>query len=659
MMFLNYLPCSIKRFSVSITGLRNTGGVPVKQPVMEEVLGEQGILAEGLDSYEYRPQQVAMAAAVWKALQEGGSLIVEAGPGTGKTFAYLIPAIYSGQRVVISTGTKNLQEQIFFKDIPLLREMLPVKFTVAYMKGRENYLCWRRFKIFSRQPLFKVLDEASLFEEVNAWASQTQTGDRSELGGIPEDFSAWAEICCSRDHCLGQECPDHKRCFLVRMRQSAAQAQVIVVNHHLFFADLAVRDTGGEVIPRYKRVIFDEAHQLEEVITAYFGLALSNYRVEELARDISRELATGKRPPVDLQGAVDDLRGKAAQLFTLFQRGERYRLRELDPMVFSLLSDIRNCLNTLRTVLSKRTGSEEIAALIRRTQEVGGDLEFILSQGDPQYVYWCENRGRGVFLRASPIDVWQELARRLYPRLETMVFTSATLSTQGGFAYFRERLGIGEAEELILPSPFDLQEQVVIYLPLGLPEPNAPAFVQAAAREIEAILTITKGRAFVLFTSYKNMREVYGILKGRLPYQLLIQGEGPRHLLLEEFKEDVSSVLFATGSFWEGVDVPGEALSCVIVDKLPFDPPTEPVTQARIERIAGQGGNPFYQYQIPAAIITLKQGLGRLIRSTEDRGVLSILDNRILTKEYGKFFLQSLPPAPVVQRRDEIRGVFE
>jgi ATP-dependent DNA helicase DinG len=631
----------------------------LNKPTMEEILGKHGILAKELDSYEYRPQQVEMAEAVSRALQKGGNLIVEAGPGTGKTFAYLIPAIYSGHRVVVSTGTKNLQEQIFFKDIPLLREMLPITFTVAYMKGRENYLCRRRFKIFSRQPLFKVLEEASFFKEVNTWASQTQTGDRSELGGIPDDFSAWAEICCSRDHCLGTECPDHKGCFLTRMRQSAAQAQVIVVNHHLFFADLAVRGLGGEVIPSYKRVIFDEAHQLEEVITTYFGLGASNYQVEELARDITRELATGRRPPVKLQGAVDDLRGKAAQLFTLFQGDERYRLRAMDPMVFSLLSDIRNCLNTLRTILGKRAGSEEIAALIHRTQEIGGDLEFILSQGDPQYVYWCENRGRGVFLRASPIDVWQELDRRLYPRLETMIFTSATLSTQGGFGYFRERLGLKEAEEHILPSPFDLQQQVVLYLPPGLPEPSAPAFVQAAAREIEAILTITKGRAFVLFTSYKNMREVYGILEERLPYQLLIQGEGPKHLLLEEFKEDVSSVLFATGSFWEGVDVPGEALSCVIVDKLPFGPPTEPVTQARIERIASQGGNPFYQYQVPAAIITLKQGLGRLIRSTEDRGVLSILDSRILTKEYGKLFLQSLPPAPVVQRREEIRRVFE
>jgi len=631
----------------------------LQHPTMEEILGKRGLLAEGLDSYEYRPQQVEMAEAVARALREGGSLIVEAGPGTGKTFAYLVPAIYSGQRVVVSTGTKNLQEQIFFKDIPLLREMLPLKFSVAYMKGRENYLCRRRFQIFGQQPLFRVLEEASLFKEISAWASQTQTGDRSELEGIPDDFSTWAEICCSRDHCLGTECPEYKRCFLTRMRQTAAQAQVIVVNHHLFFADLAVRDAGGEVIPRYKRVVFDEAHQLEEVITAHFGLSVSNYRFEELARDVSRELLKGERPRLDLQAAVDDLRGKAADLFTHFRGEERYRLQELDPLVFSLLADIKRCLSAVRGVLTKQPASEEIAALIRRSQELGGDLEFILSQGDSHYVYWCEGRGRGTFLRASPIDVWPELSAKLYPRLETMVCTSATLSTQGGFDYFKERLGLGAAEEIILPTPFDMQNQVVIYLPSGLPEPNAPAFPKAAAKEIASILRITEGRAFVLFTSHKNMREVYGVLKGKLPYRILIQGEGPKHLLLEEFKEDVSSVLFATASFWEGVDVPGEALSCVIIDKLPFDPPTEPVTQARIERIANEGGNPFYQYQVPAAIIALKQGLGRLIRSTEDRGVLAILDSRIMTKEYGKLFLQSLPPAPVVHQREEIRGVFE
>jgi ATP-dependent DNA helicase DinG len=631
----------------------------LKQPGMAEILGAKGILAKGLAAYEYRPQQVEMAEAVWRALHQGGDLIVEAGPGTGKTFAYLIPVIYSGHKVIVSTGTKNLQEQLFFKDIPLLKEILPFKFTAAYMKGRENYLCRRRFQIFNQQPLFKVFEEASFFQEVSRWASRTETGDRAELGGIPEDYSAWAEICCSRDHCLSAECLDHKRCFLTHMRQAAAQAQVLVVNHHLFFADLAIRDAGGEVIPRYKRVIFDEAHQLEEVITAYFGLSVSNYRLEELARDIQRGLLIGRKPSADSLGIVDDLRAKGAQLFTLFAGEERYRLREFDPLVFSLLSDIRRCLSALRGIMLKRSEQEEIAALIRLTQELGEDLEFILSQGDPQYVYWCENRGRGVFLRASPVDVWPELSKRLYPRLETAVFTSATLSTQGGFKYFRERLGLNDAEELILPSPFDMQNQVVIYLPPGLPEPNAPAFPHAAAKEIEAILAITKGRAFILFTSYKNMREIYGLLKGRLPYRLLIQGEGPKHLLLEEFKEDVSSILLGTASFWEGVDVPGEALSCVIVDKLPFDPPTEPVTQARIERIADEGENPFYRYQIPAAIITLKQGLGRLIRSTEDRGVLSILDSRILTKEYGKLFLQSLPPAPVVQKREEIRRVFE
>ncbi|RLB06905.1 MAG: ATP-dependent DNA helicase, partial [Deltaproteobacteria bacterium] len=346
-------------------------------------------------------------------------------------------------------------------------------------------------------------------------------------------------------------------------------------------------------------------------------------------------------------------------LFYLFQAQERYRLQELDPIVTSLLSDIKKGLNSLREVLRRGGEKEEVASLIRRTQELEADLELILSMGDPTYVYWCETRGRGVFLHASPIDVWPELSKRLYPRVEAMVFTSATLSTQGGFDYFRERLGLWDAEELILPSPFDLNRQVVIYLPKGLPEPSSAAFVQAAAKEIEAILEITKGRAFVLFTSYRNMQEVYSILKGRLPYRLLIQGQGPKHLLLEEFKTDLHSVLFATSSFWEGVDVPGETLSCVIIDKLPFDPPTDPVVQARIEKIAAQGENPFFQYQVPSAIITLKQGLGRLVRCREDRGVLSILDSRLLTRGYGKIFLQSLPPAPLIQSREEIEEVFK
>ncbi len=631
----------------------------MRRLVMEEILGEGGVLAKGLQDYEYRPQQVEMAEAVYRVLREGGNLIVEAGPGTGKTFAYLIPALYSGRRVVVSTGTKNLQEQIFFKDIPILKGLLPIKFKVAYMKGRENYLCWRRFKIFDRQPLFRGMEEVSLFKEVKEWVLQTQTGDRSELGGIPEDFSTWGEICCSRDHCLGLGCPDYKRCFLVRMRQEAAEAHLIVVNHHLFFADLAVRDIGAEVIPRYKRVVFDEAHQLEEVITNYFGLSVSNYRVEELARDVRREWATSGRSSAKLQGLLDNILEKAADLFYLFQAQERYRLQELDPIVTSLLSDIKKGLNSLREVLRRGGEKEEVASLIRRTQELEADLELILSMGDPTYVYWCETRGRGVFLHASPIDVWPELSKRLYPRVEAMVFTSATLSTQGGFDYFRERLGLWDAEELILPSPFDLNRQVVIYLPKGLPEPSSAAFVQAAAKEIEAILEITKGRAFVLFTSYRNMQEVYSILKGRLPYRLLIQGQGPKHLLLEEFKTDLHSVLFATSSFWEGVDVPGETLSCVIIDKLPFDPPTDPVVQARIEKIAAQGENPFFQYQVPSAIITLKQGLGRLVRCREDRGVLSILDSRLLTRGYGKIFLQSLPPAPLIQSREEIEEVFK
>jgi len=625
---------------------------------MQEILGPRGLLAQAMEVYEYRPQQVEMAEAICKVLRNGDNLVVEAGPGTGKTFAYLVPALYSGTRVVVSTGTKNLQDQIFHKDVPFLKRVLPLRFKVAYMKGRENYLCQRRLKIFRRQPLFETLEEATLFKDIEQWARHTQTGDRDEVEKLPENLQIWREICCSRDHCLGTECPNYKRCFLTRMRQEAAEAHLIVVNHHLFFADLAIRDVGGEVIPRYSRVIFDEAHQIEEIVTSYFGLTVSNYRVEELTRDVRSELTEGTRISPKLHGVLDALAGKAADLFYLFQGEERYRLRELDPLVVSLLSDIKGELIVLRDHLSEQPWKEEIACLLRRSQELEGDLEFILSMGDPSYVYWCENRGRGVFLKASPVDVGPELKRSLYRRVKSLVFTSATLSTHGGFDYFKERLGLEETDELIVAAPFDFQRQVILYLPQEMPEPTSPAFPQAAAKQIEDILKITKGRAFVLCTSYKNMRDMYRIVEQSVPYHLLIQGERPKHLLLEVFKTDLHSVLFATGSFWEGVDVPGETLSCVIIDKLPFDPPTEPIVQARIERIASQGENPFYHYQVPAAIIALKQGLGRLIRSREDRGVLAILDSRLLTKAYGKIFLQSLPPTPVVHRLQEIRRII-
>jgi ATP-dependent DNA helicase DinG len=626
---------------------------------LDTIFGKNGLLRKASTAYEYRAQQVEMAAGVWHTLSQGGHLVCEAGPGTGKTFAYLVPAIYSGYRVVVSTGTKNLQDQIYHRDIPFLREVLPVDFRAAYMKGRENYLCWRRFELFGRQPLFTAVEEVSLFKQIDHWSTTTATGDRAELSGMPDDASVWHEICCHRDQCLGTECPHHNRCFLTRMRQQAAAAQIVVVNHHLFFADLAIRARGMEIIPRYTRVVFDEAHQLEDVVTNHFGIAVSTYRLEDLIGDIRRELTSKSAMSPGTGASLDGLARKSSDLFSLFRAMDRHRITGIDTVARSLLEDTTRELDNLRNKLGGQPPQEEISTLMRRCEEIKGDLEFILSMGDPTYVYWCETRGRGTFLRASPIDVGPELTRHLYPHTTSLVFTSATLSTHQGFTYFEERLGLSATTEVVLSSPFDFRRQVAVYLPAHMPDPTTSDYLPAAVDEIETILTITSGRAFILCTSYRNMREFHQTLQGRLPYTTLMQGEKPPHLLLADFTDDLNSVLFATASFWEGVDVPGEALSCVIIDRLPFDPPTEPIHQARIERIANLGDNPFYRYQIPAAIISLKQGLGRLIRTRTDRGLLAILDSRIHTKSYGRLFLQSLPPAPVATRHDELAQLFE
>lgn len=614
---------------------------------LEDIFGPRGLLAHSLRGYEDRPQQREMAEAVDRTFREGGFLVVEAGPGTGKTFAYLIPALLSGRRVVISTATKALQDQIYQKDLPLLRELLSLNFRAVYMKGRENYLCLRRLQKALERPYLESLADGALVREVVQWAKVTNTGDRAELA-LPEEFPLWKEICSNRDRCQGAGCPYLKECFITRMRQEAAGASLIIVNHHLLLADLALKDVGAEVIPRYRLLVCDEAHHLEEVATRYFGLQVSNWRLEELVRDAREILGKAK--------VLDVLADASEAFFSSFRKGEeRYRLEGVGDGA-SALRRLRRAMEGLRKSLRDADPSEEALALLRRSAEIEQELEFIASGEDPHYVYWCELRGKGVFLHASPILVARDLKERLYPRLKALVLTSATLSIDGTFSYLRERLGLAEAEELLLPPLFDWSSQAVLYVPRHLPEPNEPSFLLRAADEIEAVLRLTRGRAFVLFTSYRNMEGAWRRLKGRLPFKVLLQGERPKAALLEEFKKDVPSVLFATGSFWEGVDVRGEALSCVIIDRLPFDPPTDPVVEARCQQIASQGGNPFLEYQLPMAILSLKQGMGRLIRSKEDRGVLCLLDNRVLKRGYGKAFLRSLPPVPVV---DTLEGLKE
>lgn len=634
----------------------------------DSIFGPSGRLARGLPGYEPRPEQEQMAAAVQRAFAEEAALIVEAGTGTGKTLAYLVPAALSGNRVVISTGTKTLQEQIFFRDVPFLQKKLGFSFRASFMKGRGNYLCWRRLRLFTQQPLLHGLEEVAHLRLLRNWAAKTRSGDRAEMQNLPEDLGLWKEVCAGSETCLGQACEDFQRCFITRMRQEAAASDVMIVNHHLFFADLAVRIRGyGEVLPRYEAVIFDEAHQLEEVATQYFGLVVSNYRFEELARDLRREMAAAKiKDPAFMEISTRILEAEES-FFRSFGQGEaRFRLRE--ARVQRELAAPADKLRGQLEVLSLHVGglkeaSEGLRTLARRAEELKGQFEQVLGLREPGLVYWGEVRGRGVFLHASPIDISSDLKVHLFPHVKTLVFTSATLSTQGHFHFFRQRVGLegdcGEGtRELMLESSFEMSRQALLYLPREMPEPNHADFIGRAAEEIKEILERTRGRAFLLFTSIRNMEEAFGLLRGRLPYTCFLQGERPKSALLAAFKEDLHSVLFATASFWEGVDVQGEALSCVVVDRLPFSPPNDPILEARLDRIASSGGSPFWEYQVPSAIILLKQGLGRLIRTRQDRGVLAILDPRVMTRGYGKAFLDSLPSCPVTRDLKEIERFF-
>ena len=635
---------------------------------MDQIFGPKGLLAQKLKNYEYRPEQGQMAGAANQAFSQERFLIVEAGTGTGKTLAYLIPAVLSEKRIVVSTGTKTLQEQLFSKDLPFIGGTLGFRFRAAFMKGRNNYLCLRRLRLLSRQPLLRGLDEVAYYHELKKWSKKTSTGDRAELSNLPEDWGLWKEICASTDTCAGQACEFFEDCFITRMRQEAAAANVVVVNHHLFFADLAVRMKGfGEVLPRYEAVIFDEAHELEEVATQFLGFSLSNFRFEELARDMRRETVAAKLRDETLFKTSDRIQAIQEKFFGSFLREEgRFRLRE-DQLGFESRKDGGNLMEELTLIQAHIGGmkdpGEGLQAIARRAESLSGEFQEIFNLSESNFVRWGESKGRGIFLHASPIEVAADLQTQLYPRIKIAIFTSATISTGGNFEFFKARMGLrgpwtDQTDELILDSSFNMREQAVLYLPRNLPEPNHGSFIEAAATEIGEILRRTRGRAFLLFTSIKNMEEAYRLLKEHLPFTCYIQGERPKSILIQEFRENIHSVLFATASFWEGVDVPGEALSCVVIDRLPFSPPNEPLLEARLEKILASGESPFWDYQVPSAILLLKQGLGRLIRTRQDRGVMAILDVRLLTRGYGRTFLKSLPACPVVQSHEEIEKFF-
>ena len=636
-----------------------------------------------------------MAQAVEEALEEKRHLIVEAGTGTGKTLAYLLPVIRSGKRVIISTGTKNLQEQLFFKDVPFLeRALFPgssAKLSVCYMKGRNNYLCRKKLYDLGAQPVLSGLEEIEHYRAIAAWEKTTHSGDRAELAELPEVSALWHKLDARADTCLGQKCPEWERCFITEMRRRAAESDIIIVNHHLFFADLAIKleaenapDAG--VLPDCGVVIFDEAHELEEVAGNYFGISVSNLRMEELARDVEALLQRERLYTPQTSGAIHSLRERSQLFFSLLPAGEgrfafepRREFLEENGDEFIALNQALDRLGAELGQLPQKP--EEVFALVRRAQQLQVQLRFVMENEDPNTVFWIERRGfrggaarqdlkgRGfsraegtsfeggalapagrisgrsnVFLQATPIDVGPILRQCLWSKLETAALTSATLAVAGGFDYIRQRLGLDRVRESIVPSHFDYESQAILYVPPDLPDPRTPQFGAQAADLIRRLLAITRGRAFVLFTSHAQMNEIYERLLGQLEFHMLKQGDAPKSALLEEFRITPNAVLFGTSSFWQGVDVQGEQLSCVIIDRLPFAVPSDPVVAARVKAIDAAGGNAFYEYQVPSAVITLKQGFGRLIRSLHDRGLLVLLDNRILKKSYGRVFVESLPP---------------
>ncbi len=635
---------------------------------IERVLGPQGLLSRRLEGFEFRASQLAMARLIDRGLREERHVLIEAGTGTGKTLGYLTPVVLSGKKAVISTGTKNLQEQIAFKDIPLLARAIDMDIDAMLMKGRANYLCLHRYYQTKASPDLFGKSMAGVQKRMGRWIRKTEFADRAELDWLADDDPLWDAVSSTSEQCLGPRCNHYDDCFLNALRRKAAASRIIIVNHHLFFADLMVKKGGfGEILPRFQVVVMDEAHKVEDTATAYFGERLSTNQLVDLVSDADKAVrAAGDDPGFDrkkLEKALKSIRFSAEAVRGFFR--ERSERGLLDDSARAFLQEetaavLHRELERVQERCALEKASDPVLQnFAGRAGNLARALDVILEADNPEWLSWYERRKTGVLLHASPLDVSGPLREHLYDTLDTLVLTSATLSTDGNFNYVRSRLGLrDDLLEGIHESHFDFQAQTLMYVPRDLPLPSESDFADRAAERIQEILKISKGRALVLFTSYQNLNRVHQHLSSDLPYALFRQGQAPKSILLERFTRDVHSVLLATGSFWQGIDVPGETLSCLIVDKLPFDSPGDPLVAARIEAIRKRGENPFMDYQLPAAIIALKQGLGRLIRSSTDFGILAILDARIVTARYGGQFLHSLPAMPVKHDLSDVEAFF-
>jgi len=629
---------------------------------ISELLGTKGPLAKHISGFASRSLQQAMAETVAETLENDSLLIAEAGTGTGKTFAYLVPALLCGKKVMISTGTKNLQDQLFHRDLPTVREALGVSTSIALLKGRANYLCHHRLELLEGRRLRP--EQQDQLARIRSWTGRTRSGDTAELGEIPEDSTIWPMVTSTTDNCLGSECPAYSQCFVMKARKDAQEADLLVVNHHLFFADMALRDEGfGEVLPGVNAFIFDEAHQLPEVASVFFGLNLGGRQIVDLGRDTLVELHTEAPDQDAAQASVTKLeksvRDFRLALGTDTQRGPWDKVAE-SKAVIDAADDLLESLTRLEEVLEPLAErGKGLERCWRRCLELQTRFGQFVDGEEQNYIQWFETHSRSFVLHMTPLDIHETFRAYVDSHRSAWVFTSATLAVGDSFKHFARNLGIEDARGELWDSPFDFSKQALLYVPTDLPQPNTMEYTATVVDAALPVIESCGGRTFFLTTSHRALREVAERLEGEIEYPLLVQGTLPRAELLERFRELGNAVLVGTSSFWEGVDVRGEALSCVIIDKLPFSSPGDPVLQAKLDVMREQGLNPFFDFQVPQAVITLKQGVGRLIRDVSDRGVLMICDPRLFGKSYGRIFRESLPPMPITRDVADVQTFFD
>lgn len=637
--------------------------MPFPMTAISELLGRNGPLAATVQGFAPREEQQRMAEATAEAIEAQQTLIVEAGTGTGKTFAYLMPALSSGRKIIISTGTRHLQDQLYGKDLPVVRAALQRPLRSALLKGRSNYLCRHRLDTAAGEGRRLSGRQLHELEEVHAWSGRTRSGDIAELGGVPEDSAVWPRVTSTTENCLGQECDYFQDCFVTQARRNALDADVVVINHHLLFADMVLREEGfGELLPGADAFIIDEAHQLPEVASVFFGITLSSHQLRDLARDTRLEHLREAGDMQALPDAAERLEGLVHRLrLALGSTDRRAAWSEVaaEQGLRAVLGDMAECLQQLADWLTAAAErGRGLDSCRQRAQLLHERLQQLLAHEAGEYIHWFETSRTAFRLNLTPLNVAPVFRNCLESLPSAWIFTSATLAVGDSFGHFASQLGIEDAATLKLDSPFDYQRNALLYLPNGMPQPSEHGYVEAVVDCARGVLEASQGRAFLLFTSHSALQSAAVQLGDSIDYPLLVQGTAPRQELLERFRQLGNAVLLGTSSFWEGVDVRGEALSCVLIDKLPFGSPGDPVLQARIEALRRQGANPFMQYQLPHAVISLKQGIGRLIRDQSDRGVLVLCDPRLRTRSYGRVFLKSLPPMPRTHSLDAVHEFY-